>query len=91
MIMTFDAFLGSDELVALMTGLPMDRAPVLIDGATGASAVCSPTEISGIPQLCFGFACTGWPGRRPGRRDNAWTATLPLARGRGHRGGAQPP
>jgi hypothetical protein len=76
---TFDAFIGGNEAIVLMTGLPMDRAPVLIDRASGASAACSPVELGGIPGMCMSFGMTTWPGKRPGRRDNAWCATVPLA------------
>ena len=77
MTVTFDAFVVSNELVALMTGLPMDRPPVLIDRGTGASARCSPTRISGIIGMCASFGTTS--GREPCRGDNAWCATLPIA------------
>jgi hypothetical protein len=78
-MMTFDAFLDAKEVIALMTGLPMDRAPVLIDRATGASVVCGPTELDGIPGMCMscGYS-SAWPGKRPSRHDNAWVATLPI-------------
>jgi hypothetical protein len=76
---TFDAFFNTNELITVMTGLPMDRAPVLINRATGASAVSGPTEISGIPSMCssFGYS-SAWPGKRPSRHDNAWVAKLPI-------------
>jgi hypothetical protein len=79
MTTTFDAFFVTDEVIALMTGLPMDRAPMLINRATGAAVVCGPTALSGIPGMCssFGYS-SAWPGKRPCRQDNAWTGRLPI-------------
>jgi hypothetical protein len=79
MTMTSDAYLDSEEIIALMTGLPMDRAPVLIDRATGANAVCWPTEIGGIPGMCMSFGYVPRPGKRPRKRDNAWVGSLPVS------------
>jgi hypothetical protein len=76
MTATFDAFMVDAELAAVMTGLPMTTAPVLIDRGSGASVACYPIRIDGGP--CFSFAwCPGM--RRPPRpRDNAWVGILPI-------------
>jgi hypothetical protein len=75
---TFDAFFDTDEIIAMMTGFPMDTPPVLIDRATGASTICWPAELDGIPGMCMSCGYGAWPGKRPGKRDNAWIATVPI-------------
>jgi hypothetical protein len=76
--MTFDAFTTGNEARLLLTGLPMDRAPMLIDRTSGARITCQPTEVGGIPGMCLSFGYSSWPGRRPRQRDNAWVATVPI-------------